>query len=267
MIKAQATLRMRHICLGIIFLFLSQIFYSPVKLNATNTCPWSVFFSPEGGCTEAIVREIQKARSAILVQAYSFTSAPIAQALMEAQKRGVSIEVILDKSNRTDKYSAATFLLHAGIPTRIDAAHSIAHNKIIIIDGETVITGSFNFTKAAEEKNAENLLIIPDKKLAEKYISNWKFHASHSEIYKGREGRELLEEELSNNGNGSKPNGYTFRFLPSPLQALQGSAFLWDLRGKTSGQRESPHLSFQGTGIDTLTEYCFLSRIVLSEHY
>jgi phosphatidylserine/phosphatidylglycerophosphate/cardiolipin synthase-like enzyme len=56
----------------------------------------------------------------------------------------------------------------------------------MIIDGEIVITGSFNFTKAAEEKNAENLLIIKDKDLAGKYIENWKNHAEHSEVYKGR---------------------------------------------------------------------------------
>jgi phosphatidylserine/phosphatidylglycerophosphate/cardiolipin synthase-like enzyme len=62
----------------------------------------------------------------------------------------------------------------------------IAHNKIMIIDGETVITGSFNFTKAAEEKNAENLLVIRDKKLAEQYIKNWKEHERHSEVYTGR---------------------------------------------------------------------------------
>jgi len=56
----------------------------------------------------------------------------------------------------------------------------------MIIDGETVITGSFNFTKAAEESNAENLLVIRDKKLAEKYTKNWREHEAHSEIYEGR---------------------------------------------------------------------------------
>jgi len=70
--------------------------------------------------------------------------------------------------------------------TKIDAQHAIAHNKVIIIDGETVITGSFNFTKAAEEKNAENLLVIRDKKLAELYIKNWQEHEKHSEVYEGR---------------------------------------------------------------------------------
>jgi phosphatidylserine/phosphatidylglycerophosphate/cardiolipin synthase-like enzyme len=56
----------------------------------------------------------------------------------------------------------------------------------MVIDGETVITGSFNFTKAAEENNAENLLIIYDKKLASTYTKNWEEHAQHSEVYEGR---------------------------------------------------------------------------------
>lgn len=96
------------------------------------------------------------------------------------------MEVILDKSQRTQKYSSATFLFNAGIPTKIDAQHAIAHNKVMIIDGETVITGSFNFTKAAEEKNAENLLVFRDKKLAERYIKNWQEHGQHSTPYMGR---------------------------------------------------------------------------------
>ncbi|HTR44450.1 MAG TPA: phospholipase D-like domain-containing protein, partial [Thermodesulfovibrionales bacterium] len=60
-------------------------------------------------------------------------------------------------------YSAADFTFNMGIPTYIDAQHAIAHNKVMIIDKETVITGSFNFTKAAEERNAENLLILKNK--------------------------------------------------------------------------------------------------------
>ena len=63
---------------------------------------------------------------------------------------------------------------------------TITHNKVMVIDGETVITGSFNFTKAAEENNAENLLIIHDKKLASLYAKNWQDHAQHSEIYIGQ---------------------------------------------------------------------------------
>jgi len=142
-----------------------------------------VHFSPHGGCTEAVVKELDAAKSTVLVQAYSFTSAPIAKALVDAQKRGVKVEIILDKSQRTEKYSSADFVLHAGIPTKIDAEHQIAHNKVMVIDDGTVITGSFNFTKNAEENNAENLLVIRDKTLADKYTANWKAHAAHSEPY------------------------------------------------------------------------------------
>ena len=108
-----------------------------------------------------------------------------AKALVEAHQRGVHVEAILDRSQESEKYSSADFVLHAGIPTMIDAKHAIAHNKVIIIDGGIVITGSFNFTKAAEEHNAENLLVIRDRQIAEKYTANWQLHAAHSKEYTG----------------------------------------------------------------------------------
>ena len=148
--------------------------------------PIEVRFSPKGGCTEAVVKELNAAKTRVLVQAYSFTSAPIAKALLKAHKRGVKVQVILDKSQRTEKYSEADFLVNVGIPVRIDAKHAIAHNKVMVIDGQTVITGSFNFTKAAEENNAENLLVIHSPELATKYAANWQAHADHSEPYAGR---------------------------------------------------------------------------------
>jgi phosphatidylserine/phosphatidylglycerophosphate/cardiolipin synthase-like enzyme len=157
-----------------------------ITLPQETPITWQVYFSPHGGCTDAVIRELNKAKSTVLVQAYSFTSAPIAKALLNVHKRGVKVEVILDKSQRTDQYSSATFFYNSGIPVKIDAKHTIAHNKVMIIDGETVITGSFNFTKAAEEKNAENLLVISDKKLAERYTKNWQEHDKHSEVYEGR---------------------------------------------------------------------------------
>ena len=150
---------------------------------------WQVYFSPRGGATEAVIGAIGEAEKTVLVQAYSFTSAPIAKALLEATKRGVDVRVILDESQVTAKYSSADFFKNTGVPTWIDYDHAIAHNKIMILDGATVITGSFNFTKAAEERNAENLLIIHDKKLADAYTANWKEHFAHSEKYKGKGSR------------------------------------------------------------------------------
>jgi len=142
-----------------------------------------VYFSPKGGATEAVVEALDHATNRIRVQAYSFTSAPIAQSLVEARRRGVKVAVILDESQRTEKYSAADFLAHNDIRTLIDAQHAIAHNKVILIDGYLLLTGSFNFTKAAEEKNAENLLVINDPVLAAKYDANWQAHEQHSEPY------------------------------------------------------------------------------------
>jgi phosphatidylserine/phosphatidylglycerophosphate/cardiolipin synthase-like enzyme len=169
-------------------LLLAVLLLSPVSAFAQEkpSCPISVYFSPHGGCTEAIVKELGQAKSSVLMQAYSFTSAPTAKALLDAHKRRVKVEVILDKGRRKEKYTEATFLSNQGIPVKIDPAHQIAHNKIITIDGETVITGSSNFTKQAEERNAENLLVIRDRKLAELYTRNWQEHADHSEPYAGR---------------------------------------------------------------------------------
>jgi phosphatidylserine/phosphatidylglycerophosphate/cardiolipin synthase-like enzyme len=161
--------------------------------------PIAVYFSPKGGCTEAIVQEIDNAKQSILLQAYSFTSKPIAEALVEAHKRGIKVNAILDSEQETANYSEADFLINEGIPTQIDAKHAIAHNKIMVIDDSVVITGSFNFTNQAEKSNAENLLIIRDNVLAKTYADNWNTHAEHSRQYedKAKKDRDSTPERKS----------------------------------------------------------------------
>ncbi len=147
----------------------------------------AVLFSPDGGCTKRIITEIGRAKETIRVQAYSFTSAPIAKAILDAKKRGVACEVILDKSQESRTYSELDFFHNQGIPVFIDDRHAIAHNKIILVDTSTIITGSFNFSRAAEERNAENLLVFRGHDdLATKYARNYAEHKSHSREYKGR---------------------------------------------------------------------------------
>jgi phosphatidylserine/phosphatidylglycerophosphate/cardiolipin synthase-like enzyme len=158
----------------------------PSPSATTTPLAVTVCFTPGGNCTDAIVHALGDAQRSILVQAYAFTSAPIAKALLDAHQRGVQVQVILDKSQRTEKDSAADLLANQGVPTTIDAEHAISHNKVIILDGETVITGSLNFTKAAQEKNAENVLIIRDQALAAQYTQNWDAHRQHSQPYVGR---------------------------------------------------------------------------------
>jgi phosphatidylserine/phosphatidylglycerophosphate/cardiolipin synthase-like enzyme len=141
----------------------------------------AIHFSPKGGCQDAILKEIKAARREILVQAYSFTSEPLTFALIEAKKRGVHVEVVLDKSNELEQYSDLHIFMEQGLPPLIDAHHPIAHNKVMIIDKKTLVTGSFNFTNQAELENAENLLILkgnPD--LVQAYRQNYLAHKSHS---------------------------------------------------------------------------------------
>jgi len=145
--------------------------------------PIEVYFSPNGGCTDAILRELATAKRTVLVQAYSFTAEPIARALVAAQRRGVTVEVIVDKGKADEKHSQAAIIAQAGVATLVDGRHVTAHNKVMVIDGQVVLTGSFNFNRHAEEENAENLLVIRDKALAAKYAANWKAHAGHAERY------------------------------------------------------------------------------------
>jgi phosphatidylserine/phosphatidylglycerophosphate/cardiolipin synthase-like enzyme len=161
----------------------------PITIGLSSNSIAEVYFSPKGGCTEAIIKAVSGAKESIYVQAYSFTSQSIAEALVGAKKRGVRVSVILDHSQKNDKSKMEDLIAAAGVRTMIDAKHSIAHNKVIIIDEQTVLTGSFNFSKAAEEANAENLLVVHDADLARKYLANWTLHENHSADYTTEETR------------------------------------------------------------------------------
>ena len=158
------------------------LFINAITGCATTSVP-VVCFSPSGHCADLVIREIGTASHSIHVQAYGFSHPGIAKALADAEKRGVDVEVILDKSNRSESYSEGNFVAGAGIKTFIDSRHPIAHNKVIVIDQGEVITGSFNFTRAADEKNAENLLILKSPALAKQFLNNWQAHRVHSDPY------------------------------------------------------------------------------------
>lgn len=106
--------------------------------------------------------------------AYSFTSRPIAQALLEAQQRGVHIFVIGDAEQASKSYSSFNYLANHKINVRLNSSFQSMHNKFMVIDNTIIQTGSFNYTAAAAKKNAENIVVIDDKKTAEKFSSYWK---------------------------------------------------------------------------------------------
>jgi phosphatidylserine/phosphatidylglycerophosphate/cardiolipin synthase-like enzyme len=146
-----------------------------------------IAFSPGGGITGMIVREIKNAASAIDIQAYSFTSVPIGDALAEAKKRGVKVRIILDKSDVREKEGCLPGFISAGIETRIDRAFAIAHSKVMIIDGRDVVTGSFNFTASAEKNNSENCIILHgNPEIAAAYEKDFTWRWENTEDYRGR---------------------------------------------------------------------------------
>ena len=145
-------------------------------------------FTPPSGCGAVIASLISKTEESIYVQAYGFTSGEIAKALINASNRGVKVRVLLDKSNIGAKYSKMRDLRKAGIEVLIDEVSGIAHNKIIIIDASLVITGSFNFTTSADIRNTENVIIIKDKQVAQRYLQNWfaRYEISYARITKNK---------------------------------------------------------------------------------
>lgn len=153
----------------------------------SKECPITIHFSPKGGVTDSIVAGIKDTNNDIRIQAFSFTSLPIAQALIDVKKSGKTVEAILDRENLGNKSSVLKSLYTNGIVIYIDDRHAIAHNKLIIIDNKKVFTGSFNFSKGAEEHNAENSILIEDAKIAELYIENWTLHKEHSYLYSPKE--------------------------------------------------------------------------------
>ena len=133
-----------------------------------------VWFSPEGGARKAVLESVASAKNEILVGAYKLEDAVVAQALVDAKKRGVDVSVLLDKKKSRYKTSLKKWLVKQGVIVFVDSKHFLYHNKVMIIDQETVITGSFNFKADAETSNAENLLRLHSSELARKYRANFR---------------------------------------------------------------------------------------------
>jgi|GEM_PF-666782 len=130
-------------------------------------------FTPPSNCARLITDVIDRAKNSIYMQAYGLTHPDIIGSLIKAKGRGVEVRILLDRSNLTQKYSKIEELKQVGIEVSIDKVSGIAHNKIIIADLDTVVTGSFNFTVSAAKRNVENVLIIQDSNIAHSYLQNW----------------------------------------------------------------------------------------------
>ncbi len=116
-------------------------------------------FSPRQGATELVVKTINEAQESVRLAGYSFTSRRVAASLVAAMRRGIDVKVVLDKSQDNNR-SLAGLLKENNVPVRINRRYSIMHNKFIVVDNKALELGSFNYSRAAEERNAENVLVI-----------------------------------------------------------------------------------------------------------
>jgi len=145
-----------------------------------------VAFTPGDDIAGLIVDRIERAKSTVQVQAYLFTDRRIANALLAARKRGVEVEVIGDAAQQqAGGLPHLKALDRAGVRVFLNGTLAASHNKIVIVDGArpeaTVVTGSYNFTQAAQAKNAENVVVLSgNRRVTDRFVENFETHRRQS---------------------------------------------------------------------------------------
>ena len=147
----------------------SEPSFSIGRLPECPSADYSVFFCPADACEQALINEIREAESFIHAAVFSFTLESVADELIIARNKGVEVKVVVDYQQSASQYSVHQKLLEAGVDVVIDSNSGLMHNKFAVIDGKKIVTGSFNWTKNASEKNRENLLVIISEELASYY--------------------------------------------------------------------------------------------------
>lgn len=130
--------------------------------------PFVCFSRPER-CDTIIIEILDEAKGYVYVAVYSFTSDPLADILIKLKNRGVDVKVILEEQQANVRGSEYRRLKNAGVDIRIDGNPDLMHHKFAVIDDEIVITGSYNWSAAAEDRNDENLVVIKDEEIAKLY--------------------------------------------------------------------------------------------------
>jgi phosphatidylserine/phosphatidylglycerophosphate/cardiolipin synthase-like enzyme len=142
---------------------------APHPVVVLDGVTFETYFAPEDNVRREILDEIGVADRTIDFMAFSFTSDEIAKAMAKRIDTGVTVRGIFESRNAGSRYSDDEFLTRSGAQIRMDRNPYAMHNKVIIIDAETVITGSYNLSNNAENDNDENVLIIHSPAVAERY--------------------------------------------------------------------------------------------------
>jgi phosphatidylserine/phosphatidylglycerophosphate/cardiolipin synthase-like enzyme len=135
-----------------------------------------VGFSPDGTAQQLVLESIAEAKTSIQLLAYAFQAPDIAQALVAAQQRGVQVRMVVDKKRNQGKASKAAMdlLVSHGVELRTNDHFHIHHDKVMVVDGDVVETGSFNYAPSAETANSENVVVIRGMpEVSRQYIAHW----------------------------------------------------------------------------------------------
>lgn len=146
---------------------------TPHPSLGVNGTELEVLFSPDDRVAARLVALLRGARQSIDVMAFSFTSDALAEAMLDRSREGVTVRGVFDEGQANASGAEFSRLQQAGLDVRLERSDGLLHHKVIVIDGETVITGSYNFTRSAEEQNDEAVLILHDAELARQYLEEF----------------------------------------------------------------------------------------------
>jgi len=127
------------------------------------------YFSPGDACLNAIISSINRAQRSISICVFTISDDRITRAILQAHRRGIKVKILTDNEKLHDKGSDIRELVQAGVPVRIDNTSNHMHHKFALLDNQTVLTGSYNWTRSAAQYNHENLIISDDKTLVQDF--------------------------------------------------------------------------------------------------
>jgi phosphatidylserine/phosphatidylglycerophosphate/cardiolipin synthase-like enzyme len=159
------------------------LLFAAATTAAANAGEIEIYFSPNGSAAAAVAKEIDAAKTSVHVLAYAISEDRITRALIAANNRGLEVRLIVDRHEQDGRYSSAQKIKKAGVPTTVDRAHTLMHNKTMVIDSTIVITGSMNFTASGDRQNAENTLVLRDPDAAKIYEEDFNKHLNHSPTF------------------------------------------------------------------------------------
>ena len=141
----------------------------PYPSIATGTGRIETFFESEGNVRERIIALIDGAETSVHFLAYTMTDNGIAGAIIDRHRAGIDVRGIIEGRNTGDPGSDYEAFLESGVEVLKDGNPYLMHHKVIILDEEIVVTGSYNFSASAANANDENVLIIHDAGIARTY--------------------------------------------------------------------------------------------------